>query len=94
MNYYDGFKEKYYSLIGDVSKLNGGYKNEIMIEKDLIQSLFLYELFKTNNSIVFKGGTCLSKAYKIIDRFSEDIDLSLDHKPTQSEKRKIYESIM
>jgi predicted nucleotidyltransferase component of viral defense system len=24
---------------------------------------------------VFKGGTALSKCYKIIDRFSEDIDI-------------------
>lgn len=27
--------------------------------------------------VVFKGGTSLSKAYRVIDRFSEDIDLSL-----------------
>jgi predicted nucleotidyltransferase component of viral defense system len=26
----------------------------------------------------FKGGTSLSKAYKIIERFSEDIDLTYD----------------
>ena len=28
--------------------------------------------------LTFKGGTSLSKAYKIIDRFSEDIDLTCD----------------
>ena len=28
--------------------------------------------------LTFKGGTSLSKAYKIIDRFSEDIDLTYD----------------
>lgn len=28
--------------------------------------------------LTFKGGTSLSKAYKIIDRFSEDIDLTFD----------------
>jgi hypothetical protein len=27
---------------------------------------------------VFKGGTSLSKAYRLIDRFSEDIDVFLD----------------
>ena len=27
--------------------------------------------------VVFKGGTSLSKVYRVIDRFSEDIDLSL-----------------
>jgi len=29
-------------------------------------------------SIVFKGGTSLSKAYGAIERFSEDIDLTID----------------
>jgi hypothetical protein len=29
-------------------------------------------------SLIFKGGTSLSKAWKIIERFSEDIDLALD----------------
>src|SRR5690606_12598193 len=29
-------------------------------------------------SIIFKGGTSLSKAYNLIDRFSEDIDLIID----------------
>lgn len=28
--------------------------------------------------MLFKGGTSLSKVYKAIERFSEDIDLSLD----------------
>jgi len=27
---------------------------------------------------LFKGGTSLSKVYNVIERFSEDIDLSLD----------------
>jgi hypothetical protein len=28
--------------------------------------------------LTFKGGTSLSKAYKVIDRFSEDVDLTID----------------
>ena len=32
---------------------------------------------KLRSHIVFKGGTSLSKVYKIIDRFSEDVDLSI-----------------
>lgn len=91
MNYYDGYKKEYYSLIEEVSKNSG--RNVLMIEKDLIQSLFLYKLSSKNGSLVFKGGTALSKAYKLIERFSEDIDLSIDHKPTQSEKRNIYNLI-
>lgn len=94
MNYYDGFKEDFYSLIVKISKDSDNLRDVLLIEKDLIQWLFLYELSKINRSIVFKGGTSLSKAYKIINRFLEDIDLSFDYKPTQSEKRKIYESII
>ena len=59
-----------------------------MVEKDTIQSIFLMGLSKSELPFVFKGGTSLSKAYALIDRFSEDIDLSMNRKPTESEKRK------
>ena len=52
-------------------------KAEILVEKDTIQSMFLNELSKVNLPFVFKGGTSLSKAYNLINRFSEDIDLSM-----------------
>lgn len=35
---------------------------------------------KYAGSIIFKGGTSLSKAYHLIERFSEDIDLIIDRK--------------
>lgn len=49
------------------------------IEKDWWVSMILKALFSlpTAPFMYFKGGTSLSKAWKIIDRFSEDIDLSL-----------------
>lgn len=49
----------------------------IYVEKDYWVTYSLHTIF--NNEIgkdtVFKGGTALSKCYKMIDRFSEDIDL-------------------
>lgn len=50
------------------------------IEKDWWVSLILKLLFslKIKDHLVFKGGTSLSKAWGLIDRFSEDIDLGLD----------------
>ena len=33
---------------------------------------------KYKEAFVFKGGTSLSKAYHVIKRFSEDIDIILD----------------
>jgi len=59
-----------------------------MIEKDTIQSMILFKLSKSELPFVFKGGTSLSKAYGLIDRFSEDIDLYMNRKPTESEKKK------
>lgn len=70
-------------------------KNRMMVEKDIIQSMFLFELSKKSDlPLVFKGGTSLSKAYNLIDRFSEDIDLSLSRNVSQSEKKKIKEYII
>ncbi|WP_370777400.1 nucleotidyl transferase AbiEii/AbiGii toxin family protein [Holdemania massiliensis] len=40
----------------------------------------MFKDFKYKDSIIFKGGTSLSKVYKLIERFSEDIDLALDWK--------------
>ena len=52
--------------------------NEALIEKDYFVMYILSELNKVIPGLLFKGGTCCSHAYKAIDRFSEDIDLSLD----------------
>lgn len=38
----------------------------------------LKELSSINKTIVFKGGTSLSKYYKAINRFSEDVDLTVN----------------
>ena len=55
--------------------------NSAIIEKDFWVCYVLDYLFhkcKYKNSFAFKGGTCLSKVFNIIERFSEDIDLILD----------------
>ncbi len=49
-----------------------------LLEKDYYVTLLLEGLCREVKGLVFKGGTSLSKCYKAIDRFSEDIDLSLD----------------
>jgi hypothetical protein len=54
-----------------------------IIEKDFWVCLVLKLLFQKSpfgKSLVFKGGTSLSKAHGLIERFSEDIDLVLDWK--------------
>ena len=69
-------------------------REPFMIEKDVVQSMFLYQLAQEDASYVFKGGTSLSKAYGIIDRFSEDIDISMDHKPTVGQRKKSKTDIL
>lgn len=69
------------------------------VEKDYYVSLFLKELVKLESgiSIVFKGGTSLSKSYSIIDRFSEDIDLAVQFKSatvTPSERKNLKNTIL
>jgi len=50
------------------------------VEKDWWVSRTLNIIFQMSiaNHLVFKGGTSLSKAWKLINRFSEDIDLAID----------------
>lgn len=52
-----------------------------IVEKDFWVTVCLHFLFEHSlykEHLVFKGGTSLSKAYNVIERFSEDIDLILD----------------
>ena len=51
-----------------------------IIEKDwwVVQTLRLVSRMDIAEHIVFKGGTSLSKAWGLIDRFSEDIDLVIN----------------
>ena len=53
----------------------------VSVEKDFWVCWTLRELFRlpgVGEHLTFKGGTSLSKAWKLIERFSEDIDLVVD----------------
>lgn len=67
-----------------------------IIEKDYYVTLFLKAIVKEFPDIIFKGGTSLSKCYKLIDCFSEDIDLSIDAegKPTEGQRKHLKASIL
>ncbi|MEE3484838.1 MAG: nucleotidyl transferase AbiEii/AbiGii toxin family protein [Bacteroidales bacterium] len=55
--------------------------NQVAIEKDWWVTITLKALFQTEccDSLSFKGGTSLSKGFNLIERFSEDIDLTISH---------------
>lgn len=60
------------------ASINSGI-NAKAIEKDWWVTLTLKILFEMSfaHHFVFKGGTSLSKGFKLIERFSEDIDIAL-----------------
>lgn len=60
---------------------------EIYVEKDYWVTYVLFHLFndeETKSMAVFKGGTSLSKCFKIINRFSEDIDITIIQDGTEN----------
>ena len=67
-----------------------------IIEKDYYVTLFLQRIVAQQPNIIFKGGTSLSKCYKLINRFSEDIDLNIDSEthPTEGQRKKLKEAIV
>lgn len=71
---------------------------EVVVEKDWWVSNLLNIIFAmpAECRIIFKGGTSLSKAWKLVERFSEDIDISVDpaffgagESPTKKQMKKL-----
>lgn len=67
------------------------------VEKDYWVTGVLKRLSASGHSTaaVFKGGTSLSKAHRLIERFSEDVDLALvrDDRLTESQRRSLIRTI-
>ena len=59
---------------------------EIYVEKDYWVTLCLFLIFsdEIGKVCIFKGGTALSKCHHLIERFSEDIDITLLRAPAAS----------
>ena len=55
---------------------------EYAVEKDWWVTMVLKAMFQTSVTkwLEFKGGTSLSKGWRLIERFSEDIDLALSYR--------------
>jgi hypothetical protein len=52
---------------------------EALVEKDYWITHCLWALHQTGLELWFKGGTSLSKGFGLIERFSEDLDLMVEH---------------
>ena len=85
-------KQVFKETIEQVANYTG--KAAIVIEKDYYVTMILRFLSEKMSNIVFKGGTSLSKGYKIINRFSEDIDITFDEHIGEARRKKLKNCIM
>lgn len=92
MNLHKHPQEFYDTVLVLADRLN---TSPVIIEKDYYVTMFLEALVKRVPDLLFRGGTSLSKCHKLINRFSEDIDLTLNaENRIQSRKKNLkYEII-
>lgn len=69
-------------ILRAISNNNDLKKQSILLEKDIWVCWALETLFKMPNHypMAFKGGTSLSKVFNAIERFSEDVDITIDYR--------------
>jgi len=79
-NFYNLEASEKLLIFQDISNRTG--MPAFAVEKDwrVTQALRIIFEMEVGQSLVFKGGTSLSKAWKLIQRFSEDVDLAIDHR--------------
>ena len=68
--------------------------SEDIVEKDYYVTLILKKLSTIEYPVVFKGGTSLSKAFQVIDRFSEDIDITFTEHLGEARRKKLKYNIL
>lgn len=68
--------------------------SEDIVEKDYYVTLILKKLSSIAYPVVFKGGTSLSKAFQVIDRFSEDIDITFTEHLGKAKRKKLKYDIL
>lgn len=80
-------KEDFTEAVQTVSR--GLNISPALVEKDYYVTLVLKRINEEVPGLIFKGGTSLSKCHKAINRFSEDIDLTLDSEHLTEGQRKV-----
>lgn len=85
-------KETFKEIIEQVADDTG--RATVVIEKDYYVTMILRLLSQALSNVVFKGGTSLSKGYKVINRFSEDIDITFDEHIGEARRKKLKNNIL
>lgn len=85
-------RETFRDLMLQVADKNG--RTPMVVEKDYYVTLILRLLAEKLEQCVFKGGTSLSKGFHVIDRFSEDIDITFDEHIGESRRKKLKNVVL
>ena len=85
-------RETFRDLMLQVADKNGS--TPMVVEKDYYVTLILRLLAEKLEQCVFKGGTSLSKGFHVIDRFSEDIDITFDEHIGESRRKKLKNVVL
>ena len=91
MAYLHENKEEFHNAVNLASKRF--HILPVVVEKDYYVTMILQGLSERLEFVVFKGGTSLSKCHRVIKRFSEDIDITIDTKLSQGQMKKLKEAI-
>ncbi len=91
MDYLHNEKERFEQAINIASYQTGLLAQAI--EKDYYVTMILRLLSNKVPFLVFKGGTSLSKCHGVINRFSEDIDITIDASISRGQKKRLKGAI-
>lgn len=72
------------------------YKNlaAAIVEKDYYVTMILRLLAQKADKLVFKGGTSLSKGFHVLNRFSEDVDITFSEHIGEARRKKLKYNVM
>lgn len=65
-----------------------------VVEKDYYVTMILRLLSKKADKCVFKGGTSLSKGFHVLNRFSEDVDITFSEHIGEARRKKLKYKVM
>ena len=85
-------RETFRDIIEQAADSSG--RTPAVVEKDYYVTLILKLLSEQLDKCVFKGGTSLSKGFHVIDRFSEDIDITFNEHIGESRRKKLKNVVL
>lgn len=85
-------RERFRDIVEQAADSSG--RTPAVVEKDYYVTLILKLLSEQLDKCVFKGGTSLSKGFHVIDRFSEDIDITFNEHIGESRRKKLKNVVL